>query len=149
MLNRKWSDYFSNMAQNASGASKDASTKVGAVLVRPDKSIASTGFNGFPARLHDNELYLNATTPEMKAFKYQRMIHAEANCLDHCRDHDLTGYAMFVTHHPCDKCALRITNTGISEVYYRKSDLSSHWNESLEIARTLLAEADIRLYGLD
>ena len=42
----KWETRFLEMARLVSGWSKDPSTKVGAVIVRPDKTIASVGYNG-------------------------------------------------------------------------------------------------------
>lgn len=144
---RRWAEYFKTIAYSAAKGSKDASTQVGAILVRPDHSVASTGFNGFPARLHDNPLLLDAKTDKQRMLKYDRMVHAEANCLDYCRDNDLTGYTMIVTHHPCKACALRIASTGIAMVYYIEP-LKEHWNESVTVAREILEEAGIGVYEL-
>jgi deoxycytidylate deaminase len=38
----------------AEGWSKDPSTKVGAVIVRPDLTVASIGYNGFPRGMSDD-----------------------------------------------------------------------------------------------
>ena len=47
-MNRKWKLRFLGLSEYIAQWSKDPSTKVGAVIVRPDKSIVSMGFNGFP-----------------------------------------------------------------------------------------------------
>lgn len=44
----KWDARFLDLAVFIGDWSKDPSTKVGAVLVRPDRTIAGLGFNGFP-----------------------------------------------------------------------------------------------------
>jgi dCMP deaminase len=43
-----WDRYFLDIAEEVSKASKDPSTKVGAVIVRPDRTVASLGYNGLP-----------------------------------------------------------------------------------------------------
>ena len=44
----KWDARFLDLAVYVADWSKDPSTKVGAVLVRPDRTIAALGFNRFP-----------------------------------------------------------------------------------------------------
>ena len=41
----KWNVRFLDLARFIAAWSKDPSTKVGAVLVRPDRTIAAVGFN--------------------------------------------------------------------------------------------------------
>ena len=48
-----WDMRFAQLAKLVSLWSKDPSTKVGSVIVRPDKTIASVGFNGFPKGVPD------------------------------------------------------------------------------------------------
>ena len=56
----KWDSRFLELAKLVSTWSKDPSTKTGAVIVRPDRSVASIGFNGFPVKMSDHqELYDN------------------------------------------------------------------------------------------
>ena len=45
-----WDQRFIALADHIGQWSKDPSTQQGAVIVRPDKTIAATGFNGFPRR---------------------------------------------------------------------------------------------------
>ena len=47
-MSAKWDIRFLKLATHISDWSKDPSTKVGCVVVGPDREIRSTGFNGFP-----------------------------------------------------------------------------------------------------
>lgn len=132
------------LAIEASTKSKDGSLKFGAALVRPDKTLASMGFNGFPARIPDNYHILN--DPARRAEKYPLIVHAEANCLRHRRDFDLTGYSLVVNGHPCAPCALEMASTALSRVYYlRDLELEKRWAESILQAKTIFRLADIEL----
>ncbi len=146
-LGERWVDVFMGVAFSIAKASKDGSLKVGSVLVRPNKSIASIGFNGFPKRIEDNDHILNSH--DMKEKKYSRIVHAECNCLNYNRDIDLGGYHLFVTAHPCDKCALRIVSTDITYVYYVvNDDYENRWSKEIGIARDIFSDAKVELYGI-
>lgn len=49
-----WDLLFLKMVDELASKSKDPSTKCGAMIVRPDKSICSMGFNGFPKGMSDD-----------------------------------------------------------------------------------------------
>lgn len=141
-LSARWQDYYMGLAHQIATGSKDGSSQVGAILVRPDKTVASIGFNGFPARIEDRDDLL--TNPALRSKKYPRIVHAEANCLNHSRDHDSDGFHLFVTMHPCDKCSLRIASTGITHVYFETNeDYETRWAEELIVAREILDEAGV------
>ena len=55
----KWDERFIELARLVAAWSKDPSTKVGAVIVRPDRTVASVGFNGFARGVDDTEERLN------------------------------------------------------------------------------------------
>lgn len=111
MLN-KWDSRYGEMAELVASWSKDPSTQVGAVIVRPDKSIASVGFNGFPRHMEDRaEWYADRTE------KLKRVIHAEHNALNFCAHEDVTGYTAYVFPlMPCLQCAERLMAKGIKRV---------------------------------
>ena len=67
----RWSQYFFDKAKHEARMSKDPSSQVGAVIVRPDKTVASTGWNGFPRGVEDNREHLRDRDE-----KYPRVIHA-------------------------------------------------------------------------
>ena len=120
-----WDEYFLAMAKLASTKSKDPSTKVGAVLVRPDKTIASTGFNGYPAKMHD----LNYGVRDEKL---SRIIHAEMNALHFCKDQDTEGYTLYVWPMMCcDRCAVHVIQSGVKRVVSTVYNGGGRWSESI------------------
>lgn len=125
----KWDTRFLDLAQVVSKWSKDPSTQVGAVIVRPDKSILSVGYNGFPRKMEDSLELLN-NRPE----KYSRIIHAEVNALLQARA-DLSVCTLYTyPFMPCDRCAVIMIQAGITEFVFPKptEDAVSRWGESFE-----------------
>jgi len=53
MSHDKWHKRYVNLAEYIAQWSKDPSTKTGSVIVRPDNTIASVGYNGFPRGIED------------------------------------------------------------------------------------------------
>lgn len=96
------------MAKQVSFWSKDPSTQTGAVIVRPDLSIVSLGYNGFPRRMRDYpDLYANRDE------KYSRIVHCEMNALlqAHCSVEGCTLYTYpFIS---CDRCCVHMIQAGI------------------------------------
>ena len=111
--------------------SRDPSTKCGAVIVRPNKSVCSEGYNGFPRTMEDREEWYND-----RSEKYPRVIHAEMNAIKHATE-DVTGYVMFTTRPPCAECAKHIAAWGIGEVVWSDhSERSLNSVETMDVART-------------
>ena len=54
-MSEKWDFRFIELARHIALWSKDPSTKVGCVVVGEDREIRSTGFNGFPRGIDDDE----------------------------------------------------------------------------------------------
>lgn len=136
---------FMNVALAISEKSKDPSTKVGAVLVKPDMKVASLGFNGFPRRMPDNPEYLS--NPEFRDQKLKRMVHAEINAIHLSESATTEGYHLVVTRHPCGDCALQIACTGITDVWYlRNEDYENRWVESINDAKQIFEETGIRTH---
>ena len=116
----KWHDRFFAMADLVGSWSKDPSTKVGAVIIRPDRTIASVGYNGFPRGVNDTEELYSA-----REEKLLRVVHAEANAILSARE-PLHGYTLFVTPlHPCANCTGLIIQSGIKRVLYECSSPTS------------------------
>ncbi len=110
-------EYLFLEARTAATASKDPSTKVGCVISRPDGSIASKGYNGFPIGCDDRFFTFD------KPMKYLTIRHAERNAISFARDPDLHGYVMHITHAPCNDCLSEAVHRGIRELYYENGDL--------------------------
>ena len=106
-MNKKWDLRFLDLAQHIAQWSKDPSTKVGAVIVRPDKTICSVGYNGFPRGIEDTEERLNN-----RDLKYPCMVHAEMNAILNSKE-SLDGYILYISSPTyfaptCDRCAVHI-----------------------------------------
>ena len=139
----KWEYRFLDLARHVAQWSKDPSTQCGAVIVRPDKTIASVGFNGLPRGVEDNpERLLDRDK------KLQYIVHAEANAILTAHE-QLRDYAIYVwPFQPCCHCAAAIIQSGIKEVYCPNA-LVVRWTDSFEVARKMFCEADVMLNLLD
>ena len=130
----KWDNRFLVMAQLVSTWSKDPSTKCGAVIVRPDKSVCSVGFNGFPQQMSDDDsLYLD------RYEKYSRVIHSEMNAIQFAQDSSLRGYTTYCYPFlPCDRCCVHLMQKGIVRIVAPTAtpDLVSRWKDSIERVRS-------------
>lgn len=132
----KWHERFFDLAELVGSWSKDPSTKVGAVIIRPDRTIASVGYNGFPRGVGD--IY---TTRDDKLL---RTVHAEANAIMSARE-PLHGYTIYVTPlHPCANCAGLIIQSGIKVVHFKTHAASSGaWDEHALIMAQMFIDADV------
>ena len=138
-----WDDYFMIQAFAAAVKSKDSRQKVGCVVVGPFNNILTTGFNGFPRVVTENdERMLDKVT------KLQFIAHAERNAMDQAARHGISlhGSTMFVTKHPCNECAKSIIQAGIRRVVCPPLDSDSSWTESSRLAKTMLDEAEVVLH---
>lgn len=150
-LGGKWDDRFMRIAKEVAGWSRDPSTKCGAVIVRPDKTVASVGFNGFPRGTSDaDELYADRPT------KYGRVVHAETNAVLHCRDpFPLTGYTMYTypgnTSPTCDRCATVVIQSGITTIVhdYEVSEFAERWADATKRAMDMYREAGVEIVARD
>jgi dCMP deaminase len=134
-MNAKWTARFINLAAHVAEWSRDPSSKVGAVIVRPDKSIASIGFNGFARGVEDK--------PDRLGDRPTRLLyslHAEMNAILAAKE-SLQGHSIFVhPFQPCAHCAAAIVQAGIKEVYCSEHSVT-RWEESFTAARTMFHEA--------
>lgn len=114
---RDWDQVMMRMAQVIATMSKDPSTKVGAVLVSPDRTRISVGYNGFPRQIPDVEAWWNNRADDKEFSKYELVRHAEMNAITQAKT-DLAGWTLYVTHHPCMDCSKHIVAEGITRVVY-------------------------------
>jgi len=145
----EWNRKFLELAAHVAQWSKDPSTKVGAVIVRPDRTITSVGYNGFPRGVADNEArYANRET------KYGMVVHAEINAILNAKEdmagHSIYVYPPFITPPTCDRCAVAVIQSGIKEVvgYAPNPDTVkkyAHWNGAIDRARLMYEEAGINM----
>lgn len=138
----KWDFRFLELARLVAGWSKDPSTQTGAVIVRPDRTVASLGYNGFP-RLCDDDpaLYADRET------KYARIVHCEMNAILAARE-PLHGYTLYTfPFMSCDRCAAHVIQAGIVRCVAPKPDAEklTRWAEAFERTRRLFNEARVSL----
>lgn len=148
----RWDWHFINLAVQNAKMSKDPSTKVGAVIVGPDREIRSMGFNGFPRgivdtreRLNDREKKLSLVVHgEMNAVLNAARIGVSLNnCSMYLAATDKSGAIWGGA--PCVRCTVEIIQAGISEIIAPPfKDTPSRWKKSVEQSRKLLAEAGIK-----
>lgn len=127
--------------------SKDPSTKCGAVITRPDHTIASVGVNGFPKGCDDSP-HLFAE----RQLKYPRVIHAEQNAIVLSRE-PLHGYSIHVwpassSVCTCADCAKLIIQAGIRRVVYAHSpdsSFSGRWGDSCAHAAQMYSEVGVEV----
>jgi dCMP deaminase len=125
------------LAEYVATASKDPSTKVGAVIVDDRRIVLGMGYNGFPRRVRDDvDRYNDRPT------KYAMVVHAEANAILNAAA-SVRGATLYCTWHPCSACAALIIQAGIVKVVSPPAD--PRWVESATIARTMFEEAEIKL----
>ena len=137
----KWDRRYIALAKEVATWSKDPSTKVGAVLVRPNNSVASTGFNGFPPGHDDHpELYAD------REYKYQHVVNAEINALKFLEGETAQGFTFYTSFPCCPNCLEAAAKAGVARVVFppiqfegRDPKWVDQWNglidQSLEIAR--------------
>jgi len=137
----KWDIRFLQLAKHVSTWSKDPSTQAGAVIVRPDRSVCSTGFNGFAKNMQDNpEFYAD------REVKYSRIIHCEINAQIFARDPDLSGYTLYTWPFACcDRCCVQMLQAGIIRFVFPKLPgyLEERWLGPLELTKKYIAEAGL------
>ena len=145
-MSNKWDFRFIELAKHISLWSKDPSTKVGCVVVGEDREIRSTGFNGFPRGIDDDEDRL--TNREKK---YPLICHAEENAIMHAAriGVSLKNSTAYVTWPPCSRCARSLIQAGIKEVVYPDAGkIPERWQEDFTISNEMLREAGVEVRSI-
>lgn len=137
-VSTKWDLRFLDLAHQVASWSKDPSTQVGAVIARPDRTIASLGYNGFPRGVDDSPMIYEA-----RPLKLMRTVHAELNAILSSRE-PLHGCTIYVTPLcPCSNCAAAIIQSGIHRVVFRMGLLRAEWAESFAVTEQMFREAAV------
>ena len=113
----KYNRFFMDVALRTAQMSYAIRSKVGSVLVK-DNRIIATGWNGTPAGA-DN-CCEETCVSELKT--KPNVIHAEANIIYFCAKNGIKtdGTILYITLSPCSTCALAIIQAGIKKVYYHE-----------------------------
>lgn len=138
-----WDEYFLQIADLVSKRSTCLRRKVGALVVK-DRRILATGYNGTPSGIkHCSEvgcLREKLKIPSGQRHELCRGLHAEQNVLLQASLHgvSLKGSMIYVTNQPCIICAKMIINAGIVEVV-----MADHYPDAM--AMNFLKEAKIKV----
>ena len=142
-------EYYMNIAVASSLRSTCMRRKVGAVIVK-DNRILATGYNGAPSGLPNcidncDRCYRSAhNIPSGKCLDLCFAIHAEQNAIMNAlkTGEDLKGAVLYVNTYPCSTCFKLTIQSGIREVYY----IDDYENE---FTKQMAEEAGVKLVKLD
>jgi dCMP deaminase len=138
-----WKEYFTAIADLVSRRSTCIRRRVGAVLVK-DKRILATGYNGAPTGLaHCGEvgcLRQKNDIPSGQRHELCRGLHAEQNAIIQAAYHGISiqGATLYCTTLPCSICLKMLINAGITEIVYEEGYPD-------ELSRNFLKEARITI----
>lgn len=103
-----WEKYALMLAKTASLRSEDPYVKVGACVLRYDKSVAALGYNGPPRGVNINW--------EDRDERRKRVVHAESNALAYCKPGEVWLLACSLL--PCHSCVQLAGAYGIKKIVY-------------------------------
>lgn len=118
-----WDEYFIQLAYLVSQRSTCLRRKVGAVLVK-DKRILATGYNGAPSKITHCEvvgcLREKLGVPSGERHELCRGLHAEQNVLLQAAIYGVStkDSVLYITNAPCSICAKMLINAGIKEIVF-------------------------------
>jgi len=125
MMDRQhWNDYFLDMAEQVASRSTCLRRKVGCVLVK-EKRVIATGYNGAPSGAPHCDvtgcIRQHEGIPSGQRLDICRASHAEANAISQCARYGVPteGATAYVTVSPCVTCAKLLVQAGIDCVVYR------------------------------
>jgi dCMP deaminase len=138
-----WDEYFIELASLVSKRATCLRRKVGAVLVK-DKKILATGYNGAPSKIKHCEitgcLRERLKIPSGERHELCRGLHAEQNVLLQAALYGVgtNDSTLYITNRPCIICAKMIINAGIAEIVF-KGDYPD------QMAEKFLKEAGVKI----
>ena len=111
-----WQDNYMLQAIVASWRSPDPNTQVGAAIVDPaKKTLVSTGYNGWPRGIGNDQLPWDKANENAYDNKYAYVVHAEKNAIVNAGK-PVDGCVLYVTMFPCNECAKDLIQAGIVEI---------------------------------
>lgn len=138
-----WDQYFIDIARLVSKRSTCLRRKVGAIIVK-DRRILATGYNGTPSKIkHCSEtscIREKLRIPSGERHELCRGLHAEQNVLLQAALYGISvkNSVLYCTNQPCVICAKMLINAGIDEVV-----ISDGYPDKM--ARDFLKEAKIKI----
>ncbi len=141
-----WDEYFMSITEMVAQRSTCLRRKVGAILVR-DKRIIATGYNGAPAKvshcLDIGCLREQQGIPSGERHELCRGLHAEQNSIIQAALHGFSveGATLYCTNMPCAICSKMLINARIEKIYYKEGYADT-------LSSLLLAEAKVPVVQL-
>lgn len=149
-MSDRWDRHFLKLAGAHATMSKDPATRVGSIIVGPDREIRSAGFNGLPRgvadtalRLHDRETKLLLVVHgEMNAVLAAARIGTPLKgCMLYTACTDDSGEIWGGP--PCTRCTVEIIQAGITEIVSWPWKAVSKWHDDMQLSLILLREAGV------
>ncbi len=147
-MNRpSWDEYFMEMAEVAEKRSTCTRRRVGAVIVK-DNRIMATGYNGVPTGImHCGErgcLREQLNVPSGQRHELCRGLHAEQNAIIQAAHlgQSIAGGTLYCTTQPCVICAKMIINAGIKRIVIKQGYPD-------ELSLEMLNEAGLKIETLE
>ena len=112
-LSERWKNYFRQQLWLAQSMSKDANTKVGALIIDTNsKVVVASGWNDLPRGV------IHTQERNERPLKYLYTCHSEQNCLMNALrlGQCVNGLTMLCTLASCPQCSASIINSGIGEL---------------------------------
>lgn len=136
--------YFMKIAADVSTRATCDRAHVGAILVKGNRIIA-TGYNGSP---HDLP-HCDEVGHDMVDSHCVRTIHAEENAILQCAEVGVSafGSTLYCTVHPCVRCASRLFQVGVRDVWYAREYSSMSQDDRQRIK--VLADAGLSINRYD
>jgi dCMP deaminase len=152
-----WDEYFMRLFYLVATKSKDPRTKIGAVLVK-GKRVIATGYNGICICV-DDTVPARSERPE----KYKWYEHAERNCIFSAATIGIptTGSTMYTNGTPCADCTRAVVQSGVKRVVVHKTyeDLfclmkkpnnpNNQWSGHDDASHQMLAESGVEFMVWD
>ena len=143
-------EYYIKMTDLVASRSTSPHRKVGAVLVK-DSRVIATGFNGAPKGLpHETKtscprekLKRQGKIQSGERYELCTEVHAEINAIIQCAIYGVSckNAILYVSTVPCMLCARAIINARISAVFIKEDTLPTN-------GRKILEQAKIPIYNI-
>lgn len=117
---KEWDEYFMKIAEAVAAKSKDPSSKLGCVIVDPNKRVVSVGYNGLVQGADESKMTLKE-----RPMKYHFVIHSEMNALLYAQK-NLNGCTLYNHIATCDNCLKHCLQAGIKRFVYKELRVHSY-----------------------
>lgn len=140
MTRPNWEQWGLDLALTVALRADCSRRQVGAVVMRPDRTIVATGYNGAPpkggsciagdcprgrASREEVPSYADGPTSYDTGPGACIALHAEQNALLRASWDEMMGSTLFVTHEPCGGCQRMICGTPLDRVVWPSRDLQT------------------------